>query len=1008
MKCDFHVFVRKFLSKNSTSKDSSDLIVLSTSNCKQAVQDDMLKGLLPPPKLDDNTFLPDDSKTSGYPKPGAPSGEIVGKPEVVPKPYVPPPPGEPPPKPVIPPHTGGVPGMPGNGILPQNPAAEPIPAAAVSTDGESQKDKKPPGADFFRKGAKPGQPGGPPPPDGKPNPKQETSTSSESGAPLGKEESAQKKGLEVDGNETNANEIDSRDTEKGMVVDGSESDFTVQGHCSFSPSTDCTKDEECSQFGGGCLFWTCLSDPKTRCANTADCASTGGICTGPGHCSGEPELKCSQDEECSSAGGACVTAGYCSALPSLACVADTDCGDKGGSCLSAGNEWWKADENFPKDYKLGPYSSWSRLEMHKKLLIVMLKVLHMQSDLESQVPINAQFMGQIRWLQSFLKGSNLELTDNVNDGNLLMLKNVEIVHQKLFDDQRNLARDILAMDSMLKDWDVKQDKRLHGLESSWPEYNRTLTGMSDQAYDRSTRLWRDTNETDLYWNATAKPWVIPIESGADRSVAVERGAEEEGIGSYKTFANYRYNTGYHKLNELFENFKYLTEEKLSQIERWMQKVNITIPERHQIIIDWLNQWKNDGLADLLANATKDEKLDVDTLMTEAIDEYKNQSVSLEELKASVKEKAKAAAAFAEAKAKAAAAAKKAAAAAAAVARGTGEIPVLVYAYNPLEYICGDSNQTVTSCDNCPSGCFAPESAVNNRDTASDMAWHPDCIPDKNNVWITLDAGAFLDRNGQPRPPEVKAVLWANDGDERRDPSTLKIETADDPSGPWTEVATLDMAYLQGTDSQVAIPLPEPVTAHFFKLSPGNVSDCVQPRIIGLCWTDDCLEPPVPPAPPKPPDQGEIIRHLADAVDEISAFLKKVFPNGPPAAPSAQDACCATDCAAAPSGPHSGLVQCLIDGPPPPLTVDFTEKTIDEPATDRGNGENWYLVDQNVDCGNDVINGFHMRTIDEMSKITYRVKCSKGAVFDKTKVLFCSRSCLRSLLYIHEYLIVLYP
>lgn len=183
---------------------------------------------------------------------------------------------------------------------------------------------------------------------------------------------------------------------------------------------------------------------------------------------------------------------------------------------------------------------------------------------------------------------------------------------------------------------------------------------------------------------------------------------------------------------------------------------------------------------------------------------------------------------------------------------TGVINSELVDYAPKEFYCGGSGATVSSCDECQADCFSPMSVLTNRDPADKVYWNPIThVPETDDISITLDAG----KGGKT----VKAVLWANMGDTTHDPVTLKVESAEDPTGPWSDDAILDVKDLQGSSERTAIALPKPVTARYFKLSPGGIVWQSIARIIALCSTDDC-EPPVddsrsagggPPAGPKP-------------------------------------------------------------------------------------------------------------------------------------------------------------
>ena len=164
----------------------------------------------------------------------------------------------------------------------------------------------------------------------------------------------------------------------------------------------------------------------------------------------------------------------------------------------------------------------------------------------------------------------------------------------------------------------------------------------------------------------------------------------------------------------------------------------------------------------------------------------------------------------------------------------GEVPVALVGYTPTEF--DSCVGAVTSCEECEDqACHPPTSALTNTNPDDDEWWDPVTHePNTDDISVTLDAGE--------EPATVGAVRWANFGDTEHDPKTIKVESADSPEGPWTEEEVLDVEDLRGSKEEKCLPLPEAVTARYFKLSPGGIEAQSMPRIIALCEKEDCSIP----------------------------------------------------------------------------------------------------------------------------------------------------------------------
>ena len=172
---------------------------------------------------------------------------------------------------------------------------------------------------------------------------------------------------------------------------------------------------------------------------------------------------------------------------------------------------------------------------------------------------------------------------------------------------------------------------------------------------------------------------------------------------------------------------------------------------------------------------------------------------------------------------------------------SGQVPVEIVAFTPSTFYCSGTGATVGTCEECESGCLSPRAALDNRDVDGPATWNPiSHVPNADDISLTVDAG---------RATSVASILWANAGDTTHDPAYMKVETADDAAGPWTEVIDMDMSEIRGKKTVEALPLPSPVTARYFRLSPGGIQWQTTPRAIGLCTTADCAPPPAPPTPP---------------------------------------------------------------------------------------------------------------------------------------------------------------
>lgn len=202
-------------------------------------------------------------------------------------------------------------------------------------------------------------------------------------------------------------------SEGGGSKDGTEDDDfgdmsdQMQGHCAMDPSKSCSKDADCSEEGGACVFWTCTgagngAGEESRCESTDDCVSQGGVCTGAGHCNGDPTQGCVQDKDCYTMGGICIMGGYCADDPGRGCEATIDCGELGGECIIPDRAWWVLDTNFPPDSDFGPYANWTDVQLKQKLLVLARKILHLQRNMEQQVGVNTHFKSGFKEVASHL------------------------------------------------------------------------------------------------------------------------------------------------------------------------------------------------------------------------------------------------------------------------------------------------------------------------------------------------------------------------------------------------------------------------------------------------------------------------------------------------------------------------------------------------------------------------------------------------------------------------------
>ena len=986
-------------------------------------------------------------------------------PPVVDRPYVPPPPGEPAPPGLEPPL--------------RRPESAPAPgdaAAAAAAEAAAA-------AVFGVKGA--GAPGSAP--------------AAPAGAP-GSAPAGEAGGVPT-GAPGNATGTPGKDAEKSKMGYEDGVDFMVQGHCKMLPTTACTKDDECSVTGGACVFWYCTSDPELRCASAADCASSGGICTGPGHCSGDASLACATDSDCTESGGSCVLGGYCSGVPSRSCMSDSDCGDSGGSCRTGNKVWWEADENFPKDPKFGPYVTWSRLQFHKKLLVTLLKILHLQNDMETQVPINGQFLGQIDWIKKFLASSSLELGDSAGDAHEQSLALAGDLNMKLDADTKKLYNDILGLDSELHGIDATQDQRLASIETDGP-YRQKIISMPENAYQRASKLSSDEGGVEVFWNSSAgAPSGITeeLKGRVDRSIDETAGHFSEGFTSYKKFANTRYQTGYRKLDQLYRNFKFLTESNLAGAERDMGRINGTTTTREASVGDALDRIAEDGHLEtgIVANETATVQQLVQDILSQAADLVTNTSASL--IEAKMWKEAKEAAAAA-----AAAAAEAAAAAAFGVnyARACGAskdqpcpaIQISTSHGGAAERAVdgnGKADYNGASCthtDGSPAGQkqwwrvdMQQEVVV----TTLEIVGRADCCEDRTNgysVFVGDEEPGNLEKNAvcvqdQPHLPKIggqtvtctspvrgryvyfvippggfltlcEVEVFGSEAPSAPPRSTAGIiykvgsgevgseQSCDDVCLSIGSSCNLEAIRNLNSEHQIRGVLGQLGYSEFLQNAGFNAGDCgeggtgwnghipfihpdtnsvlfcptavsQQATCDGKAWSRERIcacgaaaaasENSTSSASSggaagskgeKALSDSEKIDYLRNAVKEITDFLKKLFPDGKlPAGNESFDASGASgsDGGGGTDSDGDGGTECCA-AQCTGLSAPLTNKQVDIDSTSRGSGESYYLDRQNVDCGGSPMSGFEMRTVKEMSEISYRIQCSEGADLPVHEVL----------------------
>jgi hypothetical protein len=282
-------------------------------------------------------------------------------------------------------------------------------------------------------------------------------------------------------------------------------DNSINGHCKKDVHIKCASHADCGPLGG-CVQWHCSNNPEAKCLTSDDCAPDGGICTGAGYCKANPETACSKTRDCQIYEDAqCLYGGTCQLNSQVACIQDSDCSQEGDSCSFHINKWWEAGTDFPRDEtEAGPYANWTEAQLRKKMIAAMKKILYLQSDMETQIPINRMLNQSIAKLTR-RKGEILKVNvPYIRRAQKKMRKSIESAAKSYGKDStgsdlgemvEDMNRTIVAKDSI-------QDDHVMRIKEDFDFINETVNSSYTILLSRMENLWQEFNDTVVELNET--------------------------------------------------------------------------------------------------------------------------------------------------------------------------------------------------------------------------------------------------------------------------------------------------------------------------------------------------------------------------------------------------------------------------------------------------------------------------------------------------------------------------
>ncbi len=280
----------------------------------------------------------------------------------------------------------------------------------------------------------------------------------------------------------------------------------IKGHCQKDVHIKCTSHAQCGPLGG-CVEWHCSNSSETVCYTSDDCNPYGGICTGAGYCKANHETACSKTDDCAIyEDSQCLSGGTCELDPKVGCIQDSDCAQEGDTCTTHIKTWWEAGIDFPEDdTDFGPYAKWTPMQLRKKVLIALKKIMYMQADMESQVPINRLLNTSIEALAR-RKGEILRVdAPAVREATKVMKEKVHNASNE-FKKSAWAAIDLDKAASDLNETitstDAAQDERVLKSLEDFDALNGTVNASYSLLLSRMEDLWAELNDTVFELNNT--------------------------------------------------------------------------------------------------------------------------------------------------------------------------------------------------------------------------------------------------------------------------------------------------------------------------------------------------------------------------------------------------------------------------------------------------------------------------------------------------------------------------